>query len=222
MGAALCFKQWPLYLLPVFWVTAGDGRAGRAFLGAALAMPLLALAPYAASEGVVALWDHLSYTGVFNVSLGQALLTLLDPDRVPASAWILNAWKDLMLLLLAGYWLSAWRGLKSGLPPSLALLTLAFLALAPTLSSQYLLWPLPFLALAAPKGVWRYSMVAGLYLLLYQALYIPGSLDRNWNPPALPAAWPWCWIAINLALWSYTVWEWNRCSRTMAISPHYA
>lgn len=218
MGAALCFKQWPLYLLPAFWVRAGDARAGRTFLGAALLLPLLTLAPYAASEGVAALWSHLSYTGVFDVSLGQALSTLLGQFHGTASARILDAWKVLMLLLLAVYWLTAWRGPKDGpkdgLLQALALLSVAFLALAPTLSSQYLLWPLPFMALAAPKAVWRYSAVAGAYLLLYQALYLPQALDRFWNPPELPACWPWFWIAINLALWGYTVWEWKKWSAT--------
>jgi hypothetical protein len=200
LGAAIAFKSWPVFVVPVFFASAGDRRAAWGLLLIALALPLLCLLPYVAAEGLGPVAARLAYGGQPDVFLTEALV---QGSYVWApAAWLLRWWQPAAFGLLGLAWLGAWtRG--RGVVRGLALQLLLFLILAPAVGVQYLIWPLPFLALQRPALAWRYSLAAALPMLGYYLL---------WSPEALYAGWPLglvqrtvalqgVWIALNVLGW---------------------
>ncbi|HTB33709.1 MAG TPA: hypothetical protein VK842_02490, partial [bacterium] len=200
LGAAIAFKTWPVFLVPVYFATAGDRRAGWGLLSAAALLPLLTLCPYLASEGWGPVAGRLAYGGLPDVLLTEALVQASYLAR--PVAWLLRLWQPTAFALLALVWLRAWRG-RGGVLRLLALQTLGFLVLAPAVGVQYLLWPLPFLAAYRPGLAWRFSLAVLLPLLGYYLLWSPEALDAAW-PPGLVGrsdGLQWAWILVNLAGW---------------------
>jgi len=211
MGAALCFKQWPLFLAPIFFRNAEDRRAGFGFACAACAVPLLLLSPYLVREGPAAVWGHLSYTGVSNVSLGEALKPLFARLAVGGNQGS-QVWETAMLLCLFLLWASAWLEKRRDLGQGLPMMILGFLVFAPNLAAQYILWPLPYLALMDPTVAWRYSVAATTLLLFFYAEFDPKALDMalSGSLVRLGSGLMLGWAFLNFGFWTYTAWEWVR------------
>ena len=211
LGLAILFKSWPVLLLPVFWV-AGERRARRGLLLMALALPALALAVYAWREGPAAVLARVAYAGSMGMGLPEALGRLVQRWGNPAAQDLWDqAWGPFSLVVLGLGCLWPLRtGPRPTWPAALAGLLLGLLVLAPALAVQYLLWPLPFLALQDSRRAWRYSAVVTLPMLVFYGLFFPGALWRGLdNAPffhhfPVPA-----WIGLNLALAVYLIWEWG-------------
>jgi hypothetical protein len=212
MGAAICFKHWPLILLPLFLRNAGDRRAGLGFAGAALMAPLSLVLPYVVREGLAPVWSHLSYTGVPFVSLAAALAPLFNMWFGGRGAQVLGGWEAAASLLFFMAWSGIGLGKRRGMCEGLSLMVLCFLVFMPKLSPQYLLWPLPFLALLEPAAAWRYTASAGLLLAAFYAVNYPEALDRAWYGGLihLSSGVMWTLACLNFCFWMYTFWEWSR------------
>jgi hypothetical protein len=155
LGAALAIKTWPVFFLPLMVFRLGL-RRGAAFVGLAVAIPALAFASYATIHP-----DHLlagivqtvAYTGNPS-SLGIAVFGLMPKGITVA----LNV--DILVAIAAVGWILRRAPIQDLFAASACLL----LGLSPTISTQYLGWPVP-------------SMIAASRLRLttvYAAVVLPG------------------------------------------------
>ncbi len=218
LGAAICFKQWPLLLVPAFCRRAGDRRAGWALAAAALAVPLACLAPYALAEGPAAVFGRLAYVGIPFEGPGRllALLALSAPGRT-ALVWWARGMLALLALAVALPRSSRGPG-RPTLVQDLAASSLAILALAPAVSPQYFLWPLPFLALSAPRSAWLTNALAGGVLTAVYVWVFPRAIWAGARGPLAPTG-PWTGpllSGLGLALWAGILLQWRGASRRAA------
>jgi len=167
-GAALaiaCFaKLWPVVLIPVLVVR----RAWRA-LGAFVALGAAGTAAWVAWGGIDGPVQVLTFRGAkgweFESTVGALVRSIggVTP-RIEAGAWrvgeVTSVVSGLLLLALVASVSVAWilaarakprgTGVLDGLAPMAAIS--AFLVFSPLLSPQFLLWLLPFTAIAAVHG----------------------------------------------------------------------
>jgi len=151
-------KVWPVVVLPVTLVR---GKA-RAF-GTAVVAGVLGLAAWTAWGGRSAAGDVLTFRGAKGweyESVPGSLLRLVGRDalRFEAGSWRIGSppWSAgaLLTVVLAtsvvAVWLLAWNrrdGLRDGLAETAAITCL--LVFGTLLSPQFVIWPLPFVAMAA-------------------------------------------------------------------------
>ena len=167
-------KLWPVALLPVLLVR----RRARAFavgIGAGGA-GLLAWSWWGGARGVVEVVTNRGARGWEYESVPGALLRLATNDRLHFSrgAWRVGApaavfmilMSALLVVAVAAVWRLAWRRprLPEGLAETAAIT--ALLTVGTLLSPQFLIWPLPFVAIAAANGVRRLEPWAGAAAVL--------------------------------------------------------
>jgi len=182
-------KIWPVVLLLSLFAR----RQLRA-LGVAVGAGLAGIAAWSAWGGSRAIGEVLTYRGARGwqyESLPGSILRLVTGDRLrfESGAWRVGAPAHvftiaasvLLIGALAAIWLWARRepaGLE-GVPEAAAII--AVLVFGTLLSAQYLIWPLPFVAIAASRGARSLERWAGAV----SALTL---LDWIWYDPLRPAA----------------------------------
>jgi hypothetical protein len=166
-----------------------------------------------AREGLAAVAGHLAYAGAMGMGLPEAVWRVVEHwDQPTVRAVWHDGWAPALLTLLTLACLRPlWARTAEGLATALAGLTLGLVALAPALSAQYLLWPVPFLALARPARAWRYSAAVVVPMLCLYLLFFPGALwdgfNSDWFFHHLPVM---AWAGLNAALGAYLLWEWRQ------------
>jgi hypothetical protein len=181
-------KLWPVVLLPGLLVR----RQARAF-ATAVATGFAGLVVWGAWGGASAIGQVVTYRGARGweyESLPGSLLRLVTRDalRFENGSWRLGrppaAFGWTISLLLVGavtaiWWLAAHhRVLPDGLAETAAIT--AVLVFGTLLSPQFVIWPLPFVAIAAASGVERPERWAG-------AASVLTLLDWFWFDPYRPA-----------------------------------
>jgi len=182
VGAFL--KIWPIVLLPSLLVR---GKF-RAFV-TALAGGVLGLAAWTAWGGPSAVGDVVTYRaarGWEYESLPGALLRLLTGDalRYEAGSWRVGAPPKafgalvtvVLLAAVALIWMLAWSrpDAPDGVAETAAIT--AVLVFATLLSPQFVIWPIPFVAIAAAAGavgLERWAAAASVLTLFDWILFVP-------------------------------------------------
>lgn len=187
LGIAL--KSFPVLLLPVFLMQIGSWPRKLRFAAIALVpaglilLPHLAIAPRAvASElfGYSGVGDH-GWMAIARIV--QAIRTrILTRD---ADLGFLLSGTKLLFLLGCAAALVSWARMKEdrrpALPLRIAFVFMLFYTIYGGISSQSLLWALPFLMLANVRDALIYSAVAFCSLASFYAAFYPGLLFRD--PP---------------------------------------
>jgi Glycosyltransferase family 87 len=182
-------KVWPVVLVPSLIVR----RQSRAF-GAAVLSGVAGLAVWTAWGGSRAIGQVVTYRGArgwqYESEPGSILRVVTgDPLRFEHGAWRVGAPPHVFALgiwvlpagALVGIWVLAFRrpNASDGLA-EVAVIT-ALLAFSTLVSAQFLIWPLPFVAIAAARGAKTTEPWAGAVALLTL-------LDWIWYDPLRPAA----------------------------------
>jgi hypothetical protein len=156
-------KLWPVVLLPSLLVR----KQTRAF-AAGTALGLVGLASWTVWGGTGAIGQVLTYRGARGweyESLPGSLLRLVTGDalRFESGSWRVGAPSRaigggitvLLVVVVAGIWLVASR--RPEIPEGVAetAVVTALLAFGTLLSPQFMIWPLPFVAVAAGAGFER-------------------------------------------------------------------
>jgi hypothetical protein len=218
LGAAVSLKIWPLFLFPLFLKAPSSPGRRWAMLAGSLALPLGLGMAFAIRDGLQPLLQHLAYAGVSGVSLpeaiGRAAALFLDPSRSIEPGRI---WKAFALGALGLAWCRQWleNPTRPGLVQSLGRWVLLLILMAPAVSAQYLLWPLPFVLLMNRRLAWLYSLSASILLLIFYLLFYPGALYLAWlggasGMPDLTLQGQLAWIVLNLAFWAVLLVELRR------------
>jgi len=186
LAAAVLAKLWPLALVPLLVVE----RRVRALV-AWCATSVVGLALWVAwggTDGPVQVltfrgargWQIESVAGALVRTLGGAPIFYdagaMRTGDVPAWARALLGLG--LLSVVAGAWYLAWRRRDARSPSTYAVASLtavgAFLVFSPILSPQYLIWLLPFAAIAAVDGERRPALVFSIAWLLTLSYVING------------------------------------------------
>lgn len=171
VGLGIAEKSWPALLLPALLLLPRTWRARAVFVAATLLPIAACLALYAALMRVspwhplfVAL-SYRAYTGAWGVSLLLEKLALIWPRALPLARLFdrHGGLLDLGITALAGVVLVR----RDAALACLALLLVAFAA-ASGWGYHWLVWPLPFAALAAERPARLYTLLGALqYLWIY-------------------------------------------------------
>jgi hypothetical protein len=194
LAAGVACKIYPLVLAPVFvaaWLGAGTPakwkQIGRFFSGLALVSviflgPFLLLAP---REFILDLSGHAHRPLEVESVLATPFLLVKGAYTFHAFGCC-NLWAPgsdiaarisgpLSLVVLAGVLLITYRAAKrdfaAALTEGCALLLLGMLCTAKVLSSQYLIWILPFFWIRKGRRSWRLSLGVGVAMVLAQVWY---------------------------------------------------
>ena len=181
-------KLWPVVLLPGLLVR-GQKRA----FGIGVATGVVGLVAWTAWGGTGAIGQAVSYRGARGweyESLPGSVLRLItgDAPRFASGSWRVGAPPRLVTwtvtVVLVGVVVSIWRlvaatrRVTEGLAETAAVTSL--LVFGTLLSPQFLIWPLPFVAIAAAGGAKRLEPWAGAAAVLTL-------VDRIWWDPYRPA-----------------------------------
>jgi Glycosyltransferase family 87 len=181
-------KLWPIVLLPSLLVR----RQTRAFIvGAGLG--IVGLISWTVWGGAGAIGQVLTYRGARGweyESIPGSLLRLAtrDPLRFESGSWRVGVpprafgWmiSAVLILAIAGVWWLAFQ--RPTLPDGIAetAAVTALLVLGTLLSPQFVIWPLPFVAIAAAAGTQKLERWAGAAAVLTL-------MDWIWFDPHHPA-----------------------------------
>jgi hypothetical protein len=167
-------KVWPVVLLPTLLIR----RQLRAFV-AAVVLGVAGLVAWTAWGGAGAISQVLTYRGARGweyESLPGSVLRLASGDALhfESGSWRIGAPPRMftvgisvaLVLVVAGVWWMAFRG--SDVPEGVAetAVITALLVLGTLLSPQFVMWPLPFAAIAAAAGVRQLERWAGAAAVL--------------------------------------------------------
>jgi len=175
-GMALNVKAVPLLLIPAVWFYLPAARRRAEFFGAAAAVFLTGSLPYLARDpaaiaravfGYGSLYGHWGWSYLLARWLPGSLQFANPPhDVAGVHAVYASAGKWLLLSLVVG--LAYGLNLRRPKPPLFFQCGLAFalfLLLTPGFGSQYLSWPVPWLAAVGLRAALTYNVLAGLVLL---------------------------------------------------------
>jgi hypothetical protein len=206
LGGAIALKGYPVLFLPALLIHVSTNRRRFMAIGLALLPLVLAVLVYGARFGFVGqmLSNILLYSSspYFGWSFLVAfVLKIIAPASVTPVLTPLGFVARAALLAFACYLPWRWRAWPV---ERLWLVTLlAFYALAPGISVQYLLWAVPFLALLDLRGGWRYTACAALVAVFYYLTLFPGVLPWGDYLAALAPLQVWlvCYVVTNLGWW---------------------
>ena len=195
LSGSIATKSFPVLLLPFIAMSFGSTRALRYVLLATIPVFLLLL-PYAVADYGALARELIGYGGVADFGwigawrglrwTATGALARSEAPRWPAA--IAGA----KVLFLAAYALGAWafatRRLRWTPAQASLALFLAFLTFYGAISAQYLLWPVPFGALAPSVWFALYSAAATAALVGFYLFLAPGVLGAGGPGPLGPDA----------------------------------
>lgn len=207
LGGAIALKGYPVLFLPALLIHISPNRQRYIAAGLALLPLALAFLVYGALFGFVgAMLTHvLSYTSspYFGWSFLPALvLNSIEPSLVPLVLTPVGYVARAALVVFACY--LPWRHADWPVERLWLVTLLAFYALAPGLSVQYLLWALPLFALVDLSLGWKYTVFSTLAAVFYYITTLnPGVLPLGASLAALAPQLVWlgCYVAANLGWW---------------------
>jgi hypothetical protein len=186
--AAIALKSFPVLFLPLFLFRLPTVRQRIVFSSVVLAPVAGLLLPFLLADASAVRRELFGYGGVIDHGYGVALyaLTFLPPeyfltqDETVVYAMVSAAGRNLFLIVYGVILLLCYRmrALRS-LTDDVLLVILAFYALYPGISSQYLLWALPFLLLTGTRAALGYTAVATMALIAFYARGWPQFLSTT-------------------------------------------
>lgn len=222
--AAIAIKVFPVLLLPVFLFHLKTWRVRFLFSVVALFPVLLLMVPYLLQNFVAVNRELIGYSGVLDLGWGAFIrigAMFVSPDLwSPATIRVLQLiGKILFLVSYLGILYTAFRSENREHSTPIqqsAVIFVLFYVFYTGISSQYLVWVLPFLLMLQSRSAMHYSLVATFavvasYICLNPTMFLPSyTLILNaslsillWLLGAL--VW-WFWLIIWLVLrvrWLY-------------------
>lgn len=205
--SGIAFKAFPVLVVPVFLLALKTWRSRLAFAALATGPVAVMLAPFMLADPAALFRELFAYSGVADHgwlvpvrALGDGLATL-GPQSLTmmgASKYVFLVGYAFLLCVLA---LGRTADVSSVLVRAVALVFAAFYVLYGGISSQYLLWLLPFLLLLDLRAAVVYSAFATVALMAFY----------NGIHPAMVAGTPFALVSgpTALSLWvAFTVGWW--------------
>ncbi len=206
LGGAIALKGYPVLFLPALLVHIGTHRQRLAAIGLALLPLALAFLVYGALFGFVGqmLSNILLYSSspYFGWSFLVAfVLKIVAPASVTPVLMPLGGVARAALIGFACY--LPWRHPAWSVERLWLVTLLAFYALAPGISVQYLLWAVPLFALVDLKMGWWYTAFATLVAVFYYLTLFPAVLPWGERLAALAPMYVWlvCYVVANVGWW---------------------
>lgn len=175
---AIAFKSFPVLLLPFFVMQLKDGRQRLMFGAVSLVPVLVLLAPFLCSDFTAVKRQLFSYGGTFDHGwlMVSRVMLLLPREMATAllafSKFIFGA----AYVALLGW---TWRRRRTlDLLLAIALTFATFYTFFGGISSQYLIWILPFLILLDGRAAAGYSLAATMALLAFYNWLYPEMIYR--------------------------------------------
>ncbi|HEY7126310.1 MAG TPA: glycosyltransferase 87 family protein [Ktedonobacterales bacterium] len=225
LGGAIALKGYPILFLPALLIHISPNKQRYIAAGLALLPLALAFLVYGALFGFVgAMLTHVlgySSSPYFGWSFLPALvLNSIEPSTVPLVLTPVGYVARAALVAFACY--LPWRHSDWPVERLWLVMLLAFYALAPGVSAQYLLWALPFFALVDLTLGWRYTAFSTLAAVFYYFTTLnPGVLPLGASFAALAPQLVWlgCYVAANLGWWLVCTRVFLRVLRWSAVLP---
>jgi hypothetical protein len=190
LGVAMALKPFPALLVPVFMRAPGLSLVSRALVGAlSLAVVGAVTAPYLLADAAGVVQNVGGYGGLNDQGVGGLLRALwlyragniYLPGAFGTEVSATTRW-----LALAAIGLTFLLTLRAPLPRAAAAVYLAFLSFFGGVSTQYLLWPLPWLLLSGLSPLWAlwYGVAAAAGAVGFYMVYWPQMiLGPPWRGP---------------------------------------
>jgi hypothetical protein len=190
LGVAMALKPSPALLLPVFVFRPGLSLPARALVGGlALAVVGAFTAPYLLADAAGVAQNIGGYGGLNDQGLGGLMraLWLYRANNIYLPGAFGNEFSaTTRWLALAAIGLTFLLTLRSSLPRAAAAVYLAFLSFFGGVSTQYLLWPLPWLLISGLSPIWAvwYGIAASAGAVGFYMVYWPQMiLGPPWRGP---------------------------------------
>jgi hypothetical protein len=190
LGVAMALKPFPALLVPVFMRAPGLSLAARALVGGlAVGVVGAVTAPYLLADALGVVQNIGGYGGLNDQGLGGLMRALwlarasnlYLPGAFGGEISATTRW-----LALAAIGLSFLLTLRAPVPRAAAAVYLAFLSFFGGVSTQYLLWPLPWLLLSGLSPLWAiwYGFAAAAGAVGFYMVYWPQMiLGPPWRGP---------------------------------------
>lgn len=220
LGGAIALKGYPVLFLPALLAHLSTNKR-RLMAGGLALLPLaLAFLVYGALFGWVGqmLSNILLYSSspYFGWSFLLAfVLKIVAPASVTPVLTPLGYVARAALIGFACY--LPWRYAAWPVERLWLVTLLAFYALSPGLSVQYLLWAVPLFALVDLKAGWRYTAFSTLVAVFYYLTLFPGVLPWGEHLATLTPMYVWlvCYVVANVGWWVVCLrmlrrmWRWS-------------
>ena len=190
LGVAMALKPFPALLVPVFVRAQGLSLAARALVGGlALGLVGAVTAPYLLADALGVAQNIGGYGGLNDQGLG-GLMRALWLERA-GNLYLPGAFGNEISattrwLALAAIGLTFLLTLDAPVPRAAAAVYLAFLSFFGGVSTQYLIWPLPWLLLSGLSPLWAiwYGFAAAAGAVGFYVVYWPQMiLGPPWRGP---------------------------------------
>jgi 4-amino-4-deoxy-L-arabinose transferase-like glycosyltransferase len=193
LGLAVGWRSFPILLVP-FFLASIDGMAKKLRFAACVIGPVaLSMIPFAWLDARPMLNEMLSYSGwgihhgPFAIARGLHLLSIGQitwenpPEWMP---WMTSS----KFAFLALYGIAAMFARRIGLLNGTLVTFFLFYLVYSGVSSQYIIWALPFLLLADGRAVfWCYELAATYALVVFYWIFFPDILFGAFEPPRVDA-----------------------------------
>lgn len=212
LAFAVGLRSFPILLLPLFLAALPSRRDRLVFAAYVLvpnalwALPFFALDPRAFVSATMLYGGWGLHHGLFGLLRALRLMGLGYPtwDDPPGWALLFPVMKTVFLL---GYGALVWKGAALGLGRRITLSLLLFCLVYASVTSQYLVWALPFLLLFDLGSFAAFALAATAALLAFYALFFPDILFGRLTAPEL---------SVNALLRAYAAGEFLLCAAAAA------
>ncbi|MGA2091278.1 MAG: hypothetical protein ABSH12_07465 [Endomicrobiales bacterium] len=211
LGFAIALKDYPVLLLPFFFVLALKRREQWKALMLMVAPALFISLPFVLADPRNFLEALFLYSGSTDFGMGGVIRLVsrsVAGAGYDASAELPRQFLAIMKLVYILLWgwlvVRFYRKTDNILFYTVAVF-LGFLVIYPGVSAQYLFWIIPFLLLIEDTPLWRYSLLSALAMMLFYCAYFPrilfGRLPLDNLANWLPQLSLWMYLLVNAALW---------------------
>jgi hypothetical protein len=190
LGVAMALKPFPALLVPIFVRAPGLSLRGRALVGAlSLGVVAAITAPYLLANAAGVVQNIGGYGGLNDQGVGGLMraLWLYRANNIYLPGAFGNELSaTTRWLALAAIGLTFVLTLRAPVPRAAAAVYLAFLSFFGGVSTQYLLWPLPWLLIAGMSPLWAiwYGLTASAGAVGFYMVYWPQMiLGPPWRGP---------------------------------------
>jgi hypothetical protein len=204
-----------------------DGRSRARYAVIALGPVALLLLPFLVADAPALFNQLFGYQGVVDYGLLAIVeevyrLALRQPLPL-AGGVVLTVGKVIFGLMYAAVVFESWKQRRQpGMIFTIraaALVFLAFYLVYPGISSQYLLWLLPFALALSTRSAIVYSAAAAAALVSYYAFHYPEILLNSVTRPGQPEALHILYIACLAGFWLACAWLLAQYNRLQPASP---
>jgi len=190
LGLAICFKPFPVLILPIFVSMLPSSKLRIVFSALSLAPVALLLSPFLLHSPGAVMKELFGYQGVGLLGILVPIrigYTLLASSKLPVeyTEQIISLSRWLFLATYTVLTLSLWNRPMPIYNAMVIVFSLFYLVFA-GISPQYLLWIVPllwFANISHPRLLWGYLAAATLALLAFYQYGIPQSLPFTIHSP---------------------------------------